>query len=70
MTPNTRVVQERKPRCRCYINASYGNAFARGTSGVRNFKPCPVHDVEEIHHKDGDPGNNALDNLEVRTRRA
>ena len=34
---------EKKPRCRCYINASYGKAFRNGTRAAGTYKPCPVH---------------------------
>ena len=35
-----------KLKCRCFINASYTKAFSKGTSAVKTFKPCPIHEPE------------------------
>ncbi len=43
MADKKKPVRKRKPRCRCFINASYTKAFAEGTAAAGTYKPCPVH---------------------------
>jgi len=45
-----------KEKCRCYINLKYYAHQAKiGGAGMKNYKPCPVHEKEcypksEVNH--------------------
>lgn len=39
--------KEKKPKCRCYINAKFYATQARKGGNIRGYIPCPIHEKEE-----------------------
>ena len=36
-----------KKKCRCYINAKYYARQARIGGNMKNYIPCPIHELEK-----------------------